>query len=137
MADQAGTQLPGNQAAPASTVPKAKVASWYTRFVYPILAFVFIVVSLIRVYNFFFPSLPSCDGSVARDTLSDIFKRDNLQASSYEQVKTLTTSKDELTCSASLKMSDGAIMEIVYRIYWQGKDAYVAIASKALNRDQK
>jgi hypothetical protein len=147
MTDQAGTQSPGNQAPPAnaapksaspkSASPKSKAGSLITKIAYQIVAIIFVVLSLIRVYNFFFPSLPDCDGSIARDTLSDIFKRDNLQPASYDDMKTVTKSKDELSCSARLKMSDGSLMDIAYRIYWQGKDPYVEVTGKTFNRDQK
>ena len=52
-------------------------------------------------------------------------------------MKTVTKSKEQLTCSARLKMSDGSIMDIAYRSYWQGKEPYVQVTGKAFNRDQK
>ncbi|MFI4997196.1 MAG: hypothetical protein ACHQAQ_15620, partial [Hyphomicrobiales bacterium] len=106
------------QPAPARTKPSGGFMAVVSKVVYWIAGVVFIIIGVARIYGFFFPSLPDCDDSTARSTLSDIFKRDNLDPTAYNDVKTLTKSKDELTCSASLAMQDGTTMAILYRIFW-------------------
>jgi hypothetical protein len=125
------------QPAPASSKPSGGFMAVVSKVVYWIAGVVFIIIGVARIYGFFFPSLPDCDGSTARSTLSDIFKRDNLEPTAYNDVKTLTKSKDELTCSASLAMQDGTTMAILYRIFWKEKEVFVEVTQKNFNADHK
>jgi hypothetical protein len=139
MTDQAGPELPVSAAAaPAQPAkPAGKARSWLTRIVYGVASIVFILLSLVRIYNFFFPSLPDCDGSTAHETLTSILKKDNLDPASYTGEATLTKSEDELTCKANVKMADGSLLQIAYRIYWEGKDRMAQITQRSANQDQK
>jgi len=137
MTEPAQSPLPVDPTAAASARPKETAGARLTKWLYRIAALLFLIVSAARLYAFFFPSLPDCDDSVTRSTLSDIFKRDKLEPTAYDATRTLTKSKDELTCSASLEMKDGSIMEIAYRIFWKGKEVFVEITQKAFNREHK
>ena len=139
MTDQAEPELPGSAAAATAkpAKPAGKPGGWLTRIVYWAASIVFVLVSLVRIYNFFFPSLPDCDGSTAHETLTSILKKDNLEPASYTGEAMLTKSKDELTCKANVKMADGSLLQIAYRIYWEGKDRMVQITQRSANQDQK
>ena len=137
MTNEAGTQIPGSAPDAARPKPAGRAGGFISRMVYLIASVVFIIVSLARIYAFFFPSLPDCDGSVARETLSNILRGDNYQPSAYEDMRTLAKSKDELTCNAKVKLADSSLLEIAYRIFWKDKDAYFEITDKTFNREQK
>jgi len=136
MSEEGSSQakVAAGQAAPR---PTAKPVRWYTKAVYGVASIVFIIVTVAKVYDFFFPSLPSCDGKVARETISQILEREKLAAASYDQMRMLSKSEHELRCGARLKMSDGALMAITYRIFWKGKEAFVEITQRGFNKDDK
>jgi hypothetical protein len=64
--------------------------------------------------------LPGCGSTQAKDTLSDIFKKNNVNASRYDEIKTLTTGNDEITCNAALTLRDDSKLVIDYRLYREG-----------------
>jgi hypothetical protein len=136
-AQVSAAQVSPAPAAQAGAKPSGGFMAVVSKVVYWIAGVVFIIIGVARIYGFFFPSLPDCDGSTARSTLSDIFKRDNLEPTAYNDVKTLTKSKDELTCSASLAMQDGTTMAILYRIFWKEKEVFVEVTQKNFNADHK
>jgi putative Mn2+ efflux pump MntP len=137
MSKDAGSDVPAGQASPAGAKPQGALMRWVTQIVYWIAGVVFLIIGVARLYSFFFPSLPDCDDEATRSTLSEIFQKNNLEPTAYNATKTLTKSKDELTCSASLAMKDGSTMEIAYRIFWQGKEGRVEITRQDLNADPK
>jgi hypothetical protein len=67
--------------------------------------------------------LPECDSARARSTLTDVFRQLNVAPQRFEPVKTISTSKDEVVCKASLPLADGATLDIDYRFFWQGNKA--------------
>jgi hypothetical protein len=64
-----------------------------------------------------FGSLPRCDAQRTKDTLSDLNKQNQVNASSYNSLKTLSSADDEVKCRASLALRDGGTLEYDYRIY--------------------
>ncbi len=67
--------------------------------------------------------LPECDSGRAQQTLSDIVKQLKFEPLRYQPIKTISTSKDEVVCSAVLPLSDGADLNIDYSFFWQGSNA--------------
>jgi hypothetical protein len=137
MSDQSGTELPGSAPAAVPAKPVAKAGGRLINITYMIVAVIFILISLARIYAFFFPSLPDCDGSVARETLSSILKGQSLEATSYDGMKTITKSKDELTCSANVKIADGSLLQIAYRVFWKDKDPYIELTQSDIDSPPK
>jgi hypothetical protein len=66
--------------------------------------------------------LPGCDSTRAKDTLSDIFKKNNVTASRYDDIKTLTTAENEITCNATLTLRDNSKLVIDYKLFKEGSD---------------
>lgn len=77
------------------------------------LVFGIILISRLITWN----DLPGCDSTRAKDTLSSIFKERNVNASRYDEIKTLTTGKDEITCNATLTLRDDSKLMIDYKLY--------------------
>ena len=69
--------------------------------------------------------LPECDSDRAKRTLSDILKQLKLELSRYEPVTTVSSSKTQVVCKATLPLPDGGTVEINYSFYWQGNQANI------------
>ena len=69
--------------------------------------------------------LPKCDSERAKRTLADILKQLRLEPSRYEPIKTVSSSKTQVTCNAILPLPDGGIVVIDYSFYWQGSQANI------------
>ncbi len=52
--------------------------------------------------------LPECDSARAKKTLTDVLKQLQLEPVRYEPIKTVSSSKDEIVCNATLPLPDGA-----------------------------
>jgi hypothetical protein len=70
-------------------------------------------------------TLPGCDSKRAKDTLSNVFKSNDLKPARYDEIKTLAKSDDEVRCSASLPLSDGGTLRVDYRFFWQDSTAKI------------
>jgi hypothetical protein len=71
--------------------------------------------------------LPGCDSTRAKDTLSNIFKQNNIHASRYDEIKTLTTAESEITCNATLTLRDNSKFVIDYKLFKDGSDMRLLI----------
>lgn len=67
--------------------------------------------------------LPECDSSRAKKTLAGIFKQLELEPQRLEPIKTISASKDEVVCNASLPLAGGGTLNIDYTFFWQGDKA--------------
>lgn len=74
-------------------------------------------------------TLPACDGKRTRDTLSDLNKANQVNASSYNFIKETAKSDTEIRCTANLALRAGGTLEYDYRIYKDGSDIRVEITS--------
>ena len=74
-------------------------------------------------------SLPACDGKRTRDTLSDLNKANQVNASSYNFIKETAKSDSEVRCVANLALRGGGTLEYDYRIYKDGSAIKVEITS--------
>ena len=70
-------------------------------------------------------SLPACDSQKARDTMSDVFQEAKLSLTKYNEIKTVASSKDEVTCQASLAIRGGGTLIADYTFYWEGSKVKV------------
>jgi len=67
--------------------------------------------------------LPECDSDRAKHTLADVLKGLKLEPARYESIKTISTGKEQVVCSAQLPLSDGANIAVDYTFYWEGNTA--------------
>jgi hypothetical protein len=67
--------------------------------------------------------LPECDSENAKHTLADVLKQYRLAPTSFEPIKTVSSSKEEVVCNAVLPLPDGGNVAIDYTFYWQGSSA--------------
>lgn len=111
-----------DNAAQASGTPTKAPSAWMRRLQIIVGLAGMAVFGLIIVARFMTAGdLPECDSSTAKDTLSNIFKSSNLEFSRYIEIKTLKSTKDEVTCFASLAKTSGGSAEFDYRIYFENK----------------
>jgi hypothetical protein len=67
--------------------------------------------------------LPACDSDRAKRTLADILKQLKLEPSRYEPLTTVSSSRTQIVCNASLPLPDGGTVVVDYSFYWQGSQA--------------
>src|SRR5579863_3910648 len=67
--------------------------------------------------------LPECDSARARNTLAEVLKQLQFAPQRLAPLTTVSSTKDEVVCSASLPLADGATLDIDYRFFWQGNKA--------------
>jgi hypothetical protein len=75
------------------------------------------------LYDRFF--LPECDSDRAKRTLGDILKQLKLEPSRYAPITTISSSKSQVVCKATLPLPDGGNVVIDYSFYWQGSEANI------------
>jgi hypothetical protein len=64
-----------------------------------------------------------CDSESAKKTLADVLKQLKLEPTRYEPIKTVSSSKTQVLCNATLPLPDGGNVVIDYSFYWQGSRA--------------
>ena len=69
--------------------------------------------------------LPECDSDRAKKTLGEVLKQLKLEPVRYAPLKTVSSTKNDVVCSAVLPLPDGATVAIDYTFYWQGDNANV------------
>ena len=68
-------------------------------------------------------ALPECDSDRAKQSLAEVLKQLKLEPSRYEGIKTVSSTKEDVVCSAVLPLPDGGNVAIDYTFYWQGNKA--------------
>jgi hypothetical protein len=68
-------------------------------------------------------ALPECDSARAKHTLSDVLKQLQLEPAGYEPIKTVSSGKDKVVCSAILPLPNGGNVAVDYSFYWEGTTA--------------
>ncbi len=68
-------------------------------------------------------TLPECDSSRARQTLSNVLDQLKVEPLRDEPIKTISSSKQQVVCSVVLPLSDGGTLNIDYTFFWQGNTA--------------
>jgi hypothetical protein len=67
--------------------------------------------------------LPACDSDRAKRTLADVLKQLKLEPSRYAPIVTVSTSKTQVMCNATLPLPDGGTVAVDYSFHWQGSQA--------------
>lgn len=86
-------------------------------------------ISAIKGINSFIDrdKIPACDSQRAKDTLSDIHKERNVQATAYRGITTISRTDDEALCHASLDLKDGAALSYDFKMFKDGDDMRLII----------
>ena len=120
---------PQNHSTGRSSIPSAQLPAGATRsrsaarlIAIPLIG---VVVALLYygLHDRFF--LPECGSDRAKRTLGDILKQLKLAPSRYEPVTTVSSSKTQVVCKATLPLPDGGNVAIDYSFYWQGNQANI------------
>jgi hypothetical protein len=69
--------------------------------------------------------LPECDSERAKKTLAEILKQLQLEPARYAPITTVSSSKTEMVCQASLPLPGGGNIAVDYTFYWQGNQANI------------
>jgi hypothetical protein len=69
--------------------------------------------------------LPACDSDRAARTLADVLKELKLEPSRYAPITTVSSSKTQVVCNATLPLPDGGHVVIDYSFYWQGSQVNI------------
>jgi hypothetical protein len=67
--------------------------------------------------------LPECDSDRAKKSLAEVLKELNYAPTKYEPITTVSTTKDQVVCSAVLPLPDGSSIAADFTFYWQGDKA--------------
>jgi hypothetical protein len=68
-------------------------------------------------------TLPDCDSSRAKSTLTGVLDQLKIGPLREEQIKTISSSKQQVVCNVVLPSTDGNIINIDYTFFWQGNTA--------------
>jgi len=77
--------------------------------------------------------LPECDSERARKSLAEVLQQFKYEPTKYEPIKTVSATKDQVTCSAVLPLPDGGYVAADFTFYWEGDKATMkySVARKA------
>jgi hypothetical protein len=79
--------------------------------------------------------LPECDSGRAKTSLAEVLKQLNLEPSTYAPIKTVSSTKNDVVCSAVMPLPGGGYVAADFTFYWQGDTASMkySVARKATN----
>ena len=77
--------------------------------------------------------LPDCDSDRARKSLAEVLQQFKYEPTTYAPIKTVSTTKDQVVCSAVLPLPDGGYVAADFTFYWEGDKANMkySVARKA------
>jgi len=118
-------EKPSLKASPPRRAGRWPAALWAPltpyRLTFRILGIPIIAVAAVFIYSAIQARLvlPECDSASARRTLSDVFDQLKLTPLKFEPIKTVSSTKDEVMCNATLPLPDGGTIVADYRFYWR------------------
>jgi hypothetical protein len=68
-------------------------------------------------------TLPECDSSRAKSTLSSVLSELKVEPLRDEPIKTISSNKEKVECNVALPLSDGGALNVDYSFFWQGGTA--------------
>ena len=124
----ADDQQPSLRARPWKRPPDSRRASAPQksyRFVFRLLGIPVLAVTGVLVYNGIRERLylPECNSERAKKSIVDVLKQLNLEPTAYTSIKTVSSTKNDVVCSAVLPLPDGANVAVDFTFYWQGSAA--------------
>ena len=77
--------------------------------------------------------LPECDSDRAKKSLAEVLQQFKYGPIKYGPIKTVSTTKDQVVCSAVLPLPDGGYVATDFTFYWDGDKANMkySVARKA------
>jgi hypothetical protein len=105
------------EAAPGKPPLQRRLMIWLAYGIFGVLAVVVVLAVAGNVMEI--GNLPGCDSQRSRDTMSNVFKEQNISLTKYNEIKTVTSSKDEVVCQASLAVTGGGTLIADYTFYWE------------------
>ena len=95
------------------------------RFVFRLLGIPILAVAGVFIYSGIRDRLvlPECDSDRAKKSLAEVLKELNYAPTKYEPITTVSTTKDQVVCSAVLPLPDGSSVAADFTFYWQGDKA--------------
>jgi hypothetical protein len=77
--------------------------------------------------------LPDCDSDRARRSLAEVLAQMKLEPTTYAPIKTISSTKNSVVCSAVLPLPDGGSVSTDFTFYWQGDkvDMKFSVARRA------
>jgi len=67
--------------------------------------------------------LPECDSERAKKWLAEVLQEFKYEPTTYAPIKTVSSTKNEVVCSAVLPLPDGSSVAADFTFYWQGDKA--------------
>ena len=67
--------------------------------------------------------LPECDSNRAKHTLEGVLKQLKLEPTKYAPLKTLSSTKNDVVCSAVMPLPEGGFVSVDYTFYWQDNNS--------------
>jgi len=68
-------------------------------------------------------TLPECNSSRAKSTLSNVLGELKVEPLRDEPIKTIFSDKEKVECNVALPLSDGGMLNVDYSFFWQGSTA--------------
>jgi hypothetical protein len=95
------------------------------RFVFRLLGIPILAVAGVFIYSGLRDRLflPECDSERAKQSLAEVLKQLKLEPVRYEPIKTVSSTKNDVVCSAVLPLPDGSSVAADFTFYWQGDKA--------------
>ena len=115
--------------APAGTKPTfwQKASKW----AYAILGLLGVGLGVVKIVDQF--TLPSCNAERTTTTVRDIFKSKDVELVALKEIKAVTDTRQEKTCTAYIESKDETA-NIDYKVFWDGWTVKVLIQTV---RDEK
>jgi hypothetical protein len=109
---------------PPGTVTTSSPQKSY-RFVFRLLGIPILAVAGVFIYSGLRDRLflPECDSERAKQSLAEVLKQLKLEPERYEPIKTVSSTKNDVVCSAVLPLPDGSSVAADFTFYWQGDKA--------------
>jgi hypothetical protein len=105
------------------------------RFVFRLLGIPILAVAGVFIYSGLRDRLflPECDSERAKQSLAEVLKQLKLEPVRYAPITTVSSTKNDVVCSAVLPLPDGASVAADFTFYWQGDKANMkyTVARKA------
>jgi hypothetical protein len=135
MADDNTPSLRARRWKPPPSAPGRSTPQRSYRFIFRLLGIPVIAVAGVFIYSGIRDRLylPECDSDRARKSLAEVLRQLNLEPTAYAPIKTVSSTKNDVVCSAVLPLSGGGYVAADFTFYWQGNTAQMkySVARKA------
>src|ERR1700688_506746 len=125
MTDQNPPSLRARRWKPPPSIGRSSSPRKSYRFVLRLLGIPILAVAGVFIYSGIRDrlALPECDSDRAKKSLAEVLKELNYAPTEYEQITTVSTTKDQVVCNAVLPLPDGSSVAADFTFYWQGDKA--------------